>query len=375
MNYEKLFDTNVTSESMKQWKANGGKIIGTICCHVPEEIIHAAGLLPVRLRATGCKDNSDGEIWMTNFSCSFANSVLQYLLDGTYDLDGLIATDGCTQAGRIYDNWYFNDPNKKSNYLHMMAAPRVFRPDSVEYYIGEINDIIEGLEEFTGEKITDEKIKESVALYNETRALIRELYELRKEEYPVISGTDTLKIVLAATSMPKEEFNPLLRAFLDDAKNREPIKDYGARIMVIGSALDDPEYTKVIEDAGVLIVTDALCFGSRYLWEPVELDENDVLRSLAVSYLSRPVCPRMIDLHDELSEFIMTMLKDYNVDGVLFQKMQYCECWGGEGGTLYEKFKEGGYPVLEVEREELMSNAGQLAIRAGAFVEMIEQED
>lgn len=281
INYEKLFDTNVTSESMKAWKAKGGKIIGTICCHVPEEIIHAAGLLPVRVRATGCKESSDAETWMTSFSCSFARSCLQHLLDGTYDLDGLIASDGCLMAGRIYDNWAHIDPEKKQHYLHQIAAPRVYRPDSIAYYKGELNDIKEGLEQFAGTTITDEKLKASVALYNDTRALIRELYELRKAENPVISGTDTLKIILAATSMPKEEFNPMLRAFLDDAKNRTPITNHRIRLMMIGSALDDPEYTQVIEEKGGLIVTDALCFGSRYLWEPVVLDDKDVLGSLA----------------------------------------------------------------------------------------------
>lgn len=374
MNYDKLFDVNVTSTALKEWRAKGGKAIGTICCHVPEEIIHAAGMLPVRVRATGCKDSSDAETWMTSFSCSFARACLQHLIDGTYELDGLIASDGCLMAGRIYDNWAHVDPDKGKHYLHQLAAPRVYRPDSVDYYKNELKDIIEGLEKFGGVTITDEKLKASVALYNETRALIRELYELRKAENPVITGTETLKIILAATSMPKEEFNVLLRAFLDDAKNRTPITDHRIRLMVIGSALDDPEYTQVIEEKGGLIVTDALCFGSRYLWEPVELNDGDVLGSLADAYLSRPVCPRMIDLHDELYDFICKMMEEYKVDGVLYEKMQNCECWGGEGVYFNDKMKEAGIPMLIVEREELMANAGQLAIRAEAFIEMIDQE-
>lgn len=374
MNYEKLFDTNVASASLKEWRAKGGKAIGTICCHIPEEIIHAAGLLPVRIRATGCKDSSEGETWLTGLSCSYARGCLQYLIDGTYELDGLIASDGCLMAGRIFDNWAHIDPQKGEHYLHQMAAPRVYRAHSVSYYRGELSDIKEGLEQFTGTTITDEKLKASVALFNETRALIRELYALRQAENPVINGSDTLKIILAATSMPKEEFNVLLRAFLDDAKSRTPITNHRVRLMVIGSALDDPEYTQVIEDKGGLIVTDALCYGSRYLWEPVELGGGDVLGDLADAYLKRPVCPRMIDMHDELGDFIMGMVKDYKVDGILFEKMQNCECWGGEGIYLTERMEKAGIPMLVVEREELMANAGQLAIRAEAFIEMIDQE-
>lgn len=375
MNYEKLFDTNICNESLKAWKNEGKKAIGTICCHVPEEMIHAAGMLPVRVRATGCTESNEAETWMSSLSCTFARSCLQYLIDGVYDLDGLIASDGCLMAGRIFDNWEHIDPNKDKHYLHQMAAPRMVSPASVNFYKEELEDIKEGIEKFVGVEITDEKLKASVALFNETRSLIRELYELRKEENPVINGTDTLKITLAATSMPKEEFNELLKAFLADAKNRKPITDHRVRLMVIGSALDDPEYTKVIEDKGGLIVTDANCYGSRYLWEPVELDENNILGSIADSYLTRPVCPRMIDLHDELHEFIMEMVKEYKVDGIIYEKMQNCECWGGETVYLDKIMKDAGIPMLVVEREELMANVGQLEIRAEAFIEMIEKED
>ncbi|WKY47528.1 2-hydroxyacyl-CoA dehydratase family protein [Eubacteriaceae bacterium ES3] len=374
MNFDKLFDTNVGSDSLKEWRAAGKKAIGTVCCHVPEEIIHAAGMLPVRIRATGCKDSSEAETWMTSFSCSFAKSCLQHLIDGTYELDGVISSDGCLMAGRILDNWSHIDQKTDNRYYHELAAPRITKDISVEYYKNELKDIIKGLEEFAGVTITDEKLLASIDLYNETRALIKELYALRKEQYPVVSGTETLKIILASTSMPKEEFNELLRGFLDEAKKREPIKDYRIRTMMIGSALDEPRYMEVIEEKGGLVVTDALCFGSRYLWEPVVVEGDDILMSIANSYLKRPVCPRMIDLHDELYDFILNMAQEYKIDGIIYEKMQNCECWGGEGVYFNDKIKAAGIPMLTVEREQLMANEGQLAIRAEAFIEMIEQE-
>lgn len=377
MNYNRLFDTSIDNESVKAWREQGKKIMGTICCHVPEELFHAADILPMRLRATGCDDSSDGEIWMSSFSCSFAKSCLQYLMEGLYDLDGLVASDGCLMAGRIFDNWehLVKKSNIKDVYLRQIAAPRKRNELTNNYYKGELEILRDQLEAFTGTKITDEKIKKSVELYNETRRLIRELYELRKSDAPVISGSDTLKIILAATSMPKEEFNTLLKALLEDVPNRTPITNHRARLMVIGSALDDPEYLKVIEEKGGLIVTDVQCFGSRYLWEPVVLDDADVMGTLASSYLERPVCPRMIDRHKELHDIILEMAKDYKVDGVIYQKMQNCECWGGENLYLDKKFKDAGIPLLTVEREELMANAGQLAIRAEAFIEMIEKKE
>jgi benzoyl-CoA reductase/2-hydroxyglutaryl-CoA dehydratase subunit BcrC/BadD/HgdB len=141
--------------------------------------------------------------------------------------------------------------------------------------------------------------------------------------------------------------------------------------MIIGSALDDPEYIKVIEDAGALIVTDVNCFGSRYLWEPVKL-EGDTLTSIARSYLEKPTCPRMCNMHDEVHEFIRQMAMDYGVDGIVYAKLQYCEVWGGEGLHFEDKIKEWGIPLLTLEREEIMTNVGQLKVRAEAFIEMLE---
>lgn len=375
MNYQRLFDTSIANASVKAWKEQGKKVMGTICCHVPEEIFVAAGILPVRLRATGCTDSSEAETWMSSLSCSFAKSCLEELINGSYDLDGVVASDGCLMVSRLFDNWEHINKQRENYYLYQIAAPRLVNDLTLEYYKGELNLLKGNLEKITGSKITDEKLTAAIDLYNETRRLIRELYELRKADNPVISGSDALKITLAATSMPKEEFNGLLKAFLADAKNRTPINDYRTRLMFIGSALDDPEYMKVVEDKGGLIVTDMLCFGSRYLWEPVEVVGGDIIGSMAKAYLNRSVCPRMVGRENrtDLHNLVLKMAKDFRVDGVLYAKMQHCECWGGEEYYLADRFKEANIQLLTVEREEIMANTGQLAIRAEAFVEMIEK--
>jgi benzoyl-CoA reductase/2-hydroxyglutaryl-CoA dehydratase subunit BcrC/BadD/HgdB len=142
--------------------------------------------------------------------------------------------------------------------------------------------------------------------------------------------------------------------------------------MLIGSAMDDPEYLNIFEDIGGLFVTDAQCFGSRYLWEPVEIDENDLLGSIAKSYLSRVVCPRMCDMHEELKDLILQMAKDFRVDGIVYVKLKNCDPWGEENYFLNEAIRDAGIPLLVLEREEIVPNAGQVRVRAEAFLEMIE---
>lgn len=372
--YQRLFKEEINPEPAKAWRADGKKAVGTICAHVPDEILRAAGILPVRMRATGCTDASEGEIWMSAFSCSFAKSVLEHWLDGTYDLDGIITSDGCLMPSRVYDNAkYIDETDRKEGlFFHQIGAPRVSTELAYKYYVDELEELIGRIEEFTGEKVTDEKIVEYIDKYNEARRLVAEVNELMKAENPVITGTERLHLTMAYGDYPIEEYIDMLKEFLADAKDREPIKDYRARLLLIGSALDTPEYLDIVEEKGGLFVADTNCFGSRPFVGQCEVKDGDVLGSLSRYYLDRLVCPRMVDNRPRLHEEIINLVKEYNCDGVFYNKMQYCECWGGESVLLDDKLKEAGIPLITVEREQHPINAGQLATRAEAFVEMIE---
>jgi len=331
--------------------------------------------MPIRMRATGITESPDGDTWMSTFSCSFARGILQRWLDGTYEfLDGIVTSDGCLMSARAFDNAeHISNKNKEGRFFYQVGAPRMYGDLEKEYYENELKDLIAKLEELTGNKLTDEKLKASIAKYNEVRSLIQQVNALRKEENPVISGEDALKLMLASSNFTVEEYIELLKAFLADAKNRAPITDKRARLMIIGSALDNPGYLQVIEEKGGLFVADDLCFGSKTFNYAMEVDDKDVLGSLADYYLKRIVCPRMMDNRVQLQKDIVEACKEYKVDGVVYQKMQYCECWGGESLYLEPDLKAIGVPMLQVEREEHLANAGQLAIRAEAFIEMIEK--
>ncbi len=356
--------------AIRAWKEQGKKVIGFLCCYVPEEIIHAAGMLPYRIRATGCTKSIHGDLWMSNFSCSFARSCLEFALDGTYDfLDGLVGSDSCGQAQGLYDNWRFI---AGPSFAHFLTVPRKNSDSAISWYQKELADLIEMLEKFSAISITRESLQKAIRTYNETRRLLRELYELRRRDRPPITGVQSQSVVLAGMSMPRDRFNELLSKTLAKIRDRALGSDYRARLMVIGSALDDPNFIKIVEDQGALVVTDALCFGSRYFLEPVDM-KGDVMFSLAKSYLNRAICPRMMDQHMSLFNFIKDMVQRFNVDGIIYQKMQFCDLWGGEALFLERKLKEANIPVLGLQREHIITNKSQIATRVEAFMEMIRE--
>ncbi len=354
---------------VEQWKNQDKKVIGFLCAYIPEEIIHAAGMLPFRIRGTGCTSMSRGDATMSSYSCSFARACLEYALDGTYDfLDGLIGIDTCTQMSRLYDNWRYE---AGLPFMRQLSLPHKNNEAAQEWYLDEIKALIHGIETDLGVTITDQNLSDSIKAYNETRTLLGRLYDLRKKERPPLTGTEVHHILLAGTSMPRELFNRELSEYLDELEDKSTEKEFRARLMLVGSALDDPEFINVIEDKGGLVVTDALCFGSRYFSSPVD-QEGDPLLALARSYLNRPQCPRMLEGHAPLHDFIMKMVREFKVDGIIFQKMQYCALWGGESLFLEKKFKASGVPFLSIGREQVATNRAQLGTRVEAFIEIIE---
>lgn len=363
----------LSTEKIKQWRASGKKALGIVCCHAPFEILHAAGALPVRLRSTGCRHCAEGSACMGDDACGFLSSILQYLVDGTYELDGLVTSNGCGESSGVITNWkIITEREQKPQFLYEVIAPKMANSSSCSYLASELDELRENLEQLTGVEITNELLKKSVDTYNEARRLVKQIYDLHKAEYPVISGSETLKITLAATQMPIEEYIDFLKDVLAELKDREPIKNFSARIMLAGSALDDPEFVKAIEDCGLLVVADLNSFGLRFLHDELIYDENDIAGSIAKYYLTRSSCPRMMDGSDVIHEYILEAAREYRVDGVIIVRMEHCGKWDVETYVLENLFKELRIPSLSLERQVILSAQGQLTLRVEAFRELLE---
>ena len=360
------------SRAITDWKQSGKKAVGFFCCYVPEEILYAADILPVRIRAPGCAETTLADTYMSHLNCSFMRSCLQYALDGKYDLlDGLVFCNSCDHARRLYDILREIAP-ARFPFLHLISVPHKADKDMAGWYAGDLAAFKAKARDFFGADISDKRLRTAIESYNETRTLLRRLYDLRKRKTPPLTGAETLSVFLAGCSMPKDEYNVMLRKLLTELESRAGISDYRARLMVAGSGgCDDPNYFEVIEDMGGLIVTDSLCFGSRYFWEPVAVRE-DLMLALAESYLKRPSCPRMVDNVVARSDYVKQMARDSHVDGVIFQRIRYCDLWGGQMLHLEKHLRESEIPILSVDREYSLSAMGQLRTRVQAFLERLE---
>jgi benzoyl-CoA reductase/2-hydroxyglutaryl-CoA dehydratase subunit BcrC/BadD/HgdB len=181
-----------------------------------------------------------------------------------------------------------------------------------------------------------------------------------------------LEIAVSATAMPKEKCNRLLRSALEELDSREGITDYRARIMLVAGLLDDPNLLRVIEQQGGLIVTESLCIGARHFWSLAD-ESLSPMEALVERYMNHPPCPRMIADHDKRFEFIRNMAQEYKADGIICERLKFCDLWGGESALLRWDARETGLPLLPLEREYMLSGLGQLKTRVQAFIESMSK--
>jgi len=369
--FREVNNTYPETQQIKELKIHGGKVFGWLCTYVPEELIHAAGALPIRI--TGFKqetelDEANAHLYIV--SCSFSRSCLQMGLKQHYRfLDGIVAGSTCDGARRLFDHWcrYVKTP-----FSQIMSVPRKYNESTLELYYQEILDLKKNLESYLGISITDEALLKSIDIYNKSRLLLRRLYELRKQPDPPITGAETFEVLNASFRMPKEIFNSWLEELLLKLEIFD-VKHSGiARLMVIGSVLNNPAFIKSIEDQGGLVVTDELCSSVRYWYDPVVREgEESPLKSLARRYLTNFPCARMFPSTDRF-KLITKLIQDYKVEGIVSQNIRYCVPYAHDLPLLKDRVKELGIPVLALDIEYGTSGSGQVQTRVQALLEMIQ---
>jgi bzd-type benzoyl-CoA reductase N subunit len=352
-------------------KARGQKVMGWVCTYVPEELLHAAGALPVRISGYGKEtDLQDGTAYFYVNNCSFARSCLQLGLRGEYDyLDGFVAGSTCDAARRLFDLWRHYVPVPFS---HVMTVPRKYSERALELYFSQVVELKKGLEDYLKVRITDQSLMKSIALHNESRSLLRALNDLRKLDEPPIDGSETMEVLNASSRMPKEAFNDCLRALLRDLECSKPMRRGKARIMIAGSALNNAEFIQSIERIGGLVVTDELCTGTRYWADPVAVgDHQEPLKAVARRYLNNFPCARMYP-SEERFQRMLQLTREFRVDGVISETIRYCSPYSNDLPLLSDLLNRNGVPMLSLDVEYGTSGSGQILTRVQAFLEMLE---
>jgi len=368
------------SERAQELKAEGRTVMGYFCSYMPLEILTAADIIPYRIQGKLGEPVTDADVYLDPGICPYLKSCYDMVLKGRYDfLDGFVTPDSCDSRICLYKVWRYN---LKPKYSYWLNVPSFLDEECFSFFKEELAFYKKSIEGFTQSKISDEKLYEAIDLHNEQRALLRELYQLRKPEPPLLHGSEALQVLLAVTSLPVGEANELVRGIVAEVKQRrDGPKGSRGRLLIYGPEIDDPALFKVIEDCGGNVVIDDACVGTRFFWYDVEKTE-DPLDGIADRYLNRNMCPRTIrgkmegrstyeaDLEERFGH-ISEFARDYDVRGVILYIMKFCDLHEYDVPDLRDYLENKGLPVLHIESDYSMAAVMGLRTRIEAFMEMI----
>ncbi|MBR4242164.1 MAG: 2-hydroxyacyl-CoA dehydratase [Eubacterium sp.] len=369
------------NELVQQAKKDGKLCLAYTCYHVPEVLLNLPGCFSTRLRAprTGSLDIST--YYMSSFLCGFSKALVERGIEGGYHhLDALFGTETCSQMNRAYEHFeILNLVDNEKFFVTISDVPFKIMPHTIKHYKRQMQEkVLDKLHEVYGVDISDSALRKAVEEHNEVCRLITEIGEYRKEENPRITGYEFHVLSLISYCCPKYLIIDKLRETAEELKTRVPDekKNYRAKIVVVGSEMDDPDFTKLIEDSGALVVADRFCFGSLPGREEIHLTEDgDVLEQIIVHYMKTCQCPRYMsqDKVQDRRDYVKKLVEEYHADGVLYEQLKFCEYWGYERALAsHIVTNDFGIPSVCVDRQYTANASGQLRTRVQAFVESLE---
>ena len=378
--FESLLE-DANNELVRQAHEEGGVTLGYSCFHIPEVLLNVDRCFSVRLRAPKTGSLDIATYYMSNYTCDYARALVERAIEGGYQfLDAMIGVDACSAMNRAMEHFEILNVNEKPDFFVTHTdMPLKVTDYYIDSYVEQMRvNVLDRLTEVFGVDTSDAALRAAVREHNEMCAIISEIGEMRKAEKPIITGYEFHIMNLVSYTCPTRLILPYLRETLVELKTRKPDSKspFRARVAIVGSEIDDPSLTKLIEDVGALVVSDRYCFGSTPGREVIELnDEEDALKQICRHYMEVGECARYIsdEKVQQRRDTADRLAREFHADGIIYEQMKYCDYWGFERALAsHVVHEEYGWPVLSIDRVYSNGSSGQLRTRVQAFVESLE---
>lgn len=354
--------------SIRQWaRDTGKKVVGSTIADVPEEVIYAFDLLPVTILGTH-KPLKKAPSHLPDNACSLARSNLELALSYEGDLfSGFVLPQVCDTTQHLSDIWRINFPDK---FVTSYLAPRQADRPSARYWVKEeIERLIDSLSGWLGKKLDNSALMNSIALHNENKAMLKELYEIKRNFPGTITNKQFFAMMKVSQQVDKAEFNKSLKAIKDGLKMKKS-KNYTDVIMV-GITCDPPEIFDIFDDLRVNIVGDTLVTGTRYLQGAPALN-GDAIDALADRHFKRGFFSPIHDNVYKNFEEVRQLYKETKAKAVIYVHIEFCESQEYDLPDLKDMIKKEGIPMHVLDTEYQTTSLSHVLTRAQAFFESLK---
>lgn len=380
MAYFDRFFKEFGTEKKQIVNTGGRKVVGFYCMNIPEELIYAAGALPVRLCAGSADAVEAGETWFPDVSCPLVKSATGFasvpVLPYYQQCDLVIIPATCDwkiKLGEILGQWL---P------VMMVDVPKTKNlENSRRFWVSEILRIKKAIEKVSKKTITQKRLRSAITMVHAAQQEFRRFQELRKSDIHVLSGRDAVSVVNAWFLDHAESWTAAMKDLNDALEKRiaekQGIKPASApRVLLTGSPVMFPNWKipDLIENSGGALVCDELCTSGRYLNDMVALDErtmSDMLHALADKSLLPCSCPIFSDTLDRKSK-LLNMIDEYKIEGVIYHVLKGCHPYDVELRTIENELAKRGISQLKIETDYSPEDMEQLRTRVEAFLETLK---
>jgi len=371
-----LFD-DLDFTAVKDWKAKnpGGKAIGYMPIYVPREIIHAAGMLPVGILGGGDQlEVIHGDAYYQSYICRIPRSTIELGVTGRLDcMDGMMFPSICDVIRNLSGMWQLMFEGK---YVRYFDVPQNYE-DGVggSFYIHELKILRDDLSELAGRKITDADINNSIAVYNENRCAVADLYDYRAVKPWQASGSDVYLLIRAGMVLPVEEHTQLIREYLAAIEYEDrPVRD-NCRVVVNGTFCEQPPLglIKSIEMAGCYIVDDDFMLVTRWLLDDVATD-GDPLKNLSEAFLhhSAATSAKYEPRKEDKGQFLIETVRQRGAEGVIFAAPSFCDPALLDRPMLQKALGKANIPYTAFKYAENSGQMQPIREQAGTFADSIK---
>ena len=352
--------------SVRRWRDAGGRVVGHFQVYFPEEIAHAAGLLPFKVRGAPV-EATQSESRFGSYLCSIVKTSLELALSGRVELDLFVTHPICDAARNLAAVWGRNLPYPcQILYLPQNANSA----HAAEYLRGEYGRLRRTIEDVAGRRIADDELRRSLGVFNINRALLRELYVVKRERPWLVAADEAYTLLAVGGMIPREEHNDLLATALPLLSSRAARRQDRIRVVFEGAFCEQPPLDLLRAIArSCYVVDDDLLIGLRWLLQDVAL-EGDPLANLAHAYLEQSsYSPVQHDLRKPKEEMLLRRVRAADAQAVIVTAAKMCEPGLEEQVAYTRALERAGVPFFVSEFEENMTGFEHMEIQLETFVE------
>ncbi|MBO4839121.1 MAG: 2-hydroxyacyl-CoA dehydratase [Lachnospiraceae bacterium] len=360
---------------LNEYKAAGKKVIGVLPYYAPEELVYAAGMVPMGMWGSNNKNIGLAKEYCATFYCTIAQLALEMLLDGTMDqLDGIITPTICDTLRPMSQNFRVAMAKLHKMPTIFLAHPQYRRPAfGLQFTVDQYNNVRHELEAICGHEIGEEAIRDAIKVYNKYRQARREFVKLAGEHPEAVSAVNRSAVLKAGYFMEKPAYTEKLEA-LNKELAALPASDWnGVKIVTSGIICDNPVLLKILDDNNIAIATDDVAHESRCI--RVDADETgDPMMALAKQFADEDYD---VLLYDEASnqnrrgEFVANLVKESGAKGLVLFMQQFCDPEEMEYPYLKKALDAAQIPHIKLGIDQQMRDFGQAATALQAFADVL----